>query len=105
MSKKESRRVQIQKGKIEAQVMTQNQQNFSQHVEQAVEEARMRKDYQSLHYHEPKKQTMDYQWPTKLISKKGRPKKGAKSKNVDNDAKSRYGKEKKPKFISLRPIP
>lgn len=49
-----SRRVEIQKGPIEANPETINQQTYSQRVRQAVEEGKLRRSGQTLTLHEPK---------------------------------------------------
>lgn len=47
-------KVPVQKGKIIANPPTINQQTYSEHVKQAVGEAKLRKDGNTLTLHEPK---------------------------------------------------
>lgn len=49
-----SKKVPVQKGAIEANPPTINQQTYSDHVRQAVEEGKLRRSAQTLTLHEPK---------------------------------------------------
>lgn len=53
MAKKDH--VEVQKGPIKCQVPTWHTMSHKERVAEAQQENRMRRDYQSLHLHEPKK--------------------------------------------------